>query len=103
MPPIDDPRVWLVRGLFRQTLPTWTPPDHDQLIVNVDCDLYTSSRDVLDWLDPHLNPGTLVYFDDLFERDHQARAVTEWLPRHRHRLHPLVMGRWGHHLLLEYR
>jgi hypothetical protein len=103
IPLIDDPRVSFIAGLFHQTLPGWVPPDHDQLIVNVDCDLYTSSRQVLDWLDPHLHPGTLVYFDDLFERDHEPRAMTEWLQRHNHRVRPKVMGRWGHHLLLEYR
>lgn len=104
-PTIDDPRVSFQVGWFDQTLPGWQPPDHDQLIVNVDCDLYSSTRCVLDWLEPHLRPGTLVYFDDLFNRDHQWRALMEWLDAERATpqltIEPVAMARWGHHLLFQ--
>lgn len=100
-PEIDDPRVSFVVGWFDKTLPSYDPPAHDQLIVNVDCDLYSSTRCVLEWVDPHLRPGTLVYFDDLFNRDHQWRALQEWLGRSGRTARPLVMARWGHHLLFE--
>lgn len=47
LPRFDDARVSLVPGWFDQTLPCWEPPGHDQLIVNVDCDLYSSTASVL--------------------------------------------------------
>ena len=72
-------------------------------MVNVDCDLYSSSREVLDWLEAHLRPGTLVYFDDLFDHDAELRAVWEWVDEHQDAVRPLSMARWGQHLLLEYR
>lgn len=100
-PHVDDPRVSFVVGWFDQTLPTFTPPPHDQLIVNIDCDLYSSTRCVLDWLRPHLRPGTLVYFDDLFNRDHQWRALQEWLRADGEDAAPVAMARWGHHVLFE--
>lgn len=100
-PEIDDARVSFVVGWFDKTLPDYEPPAHDQLIVNVDCDLYSSTRCVLDWLTPHLRPGTLVYFDDLFNRDHQWRALQEWLASGGKVARPLAMARWGHHLLFE--
>ena len=54
---------WLVRGLcpareskagqFRKAAVVW-----------VDCDLYSSSVSGLNFLTPHLQYGTLVFFDD---------------------------------------
>ncbi len=103
LPRFDDPRVSLVAGWFEQTLPGWGPPDHDQLIVNVDCDLYASAACVLNWLEPHLRLGTLVYFDDLLDRDDELRAVREWAARHGPGVAPVAMARWGQHLLFEVR
>lgn len=100
-PTIDDPRVSFVVGWFDETLPTFEPPEHDQLIVNLDCDLYSSSMCVLEWLATRMPPGTLVYFDDLFNRDHQWRALCEWLEGSGRRAVPLAMARWGHHMLFE--
>jgi hypothetical protein len=100
-PLIDDPRVSFEVGWFDKTLPGWQPPVHDQLVVNVDCDLYSSTRCVLEWLGPRLEPGTLVYFDDLFNRDHQWRALCEWLDGDGASAQPVAMARWGHHLLFQ--
>lgn len=100
-PQIEDQRVSFQVGWFDKTLPGWQPPEHDQLVVNVDCDLYSSTRCVLDWLGPHLRPGTLVYFDDLFNRDHQWRALREWLSGDGAAAQPVAMARWGHHLLFQ--
>ena len=103
VPEVDDPRVEIVPGWFEDTLPGRELPDHDALVVNVDCDLYSSARVVLDWLEDHLRPGTLVYFDDLFDHDAELRAVWEWVASHPDSVRPLAMARWGQHLLVEYR
>ncbi|MHC1563058.1 TylF/MycF/NovP-related O-methyltransferase [Actinomycetospora sp. C-140] len=103
VPRFDDPRVEIVPGWFSDTLPGRELPEHDELVVNVDCDLYSSTREVLDWLEAHLRPGTLVYFDDLFDHDAELRAVWEWVEEHPETVRPLSMARWGQHLLLEYR
>jgi hypothetical protein len=103
IPEIADPRVEIVPGWFSETLPGRELPPHDELVVNVDCDLYSSTREVLDWLEAHLRPGTLVYFDDLFDHDAELRAVWEWVDEHQDAVRPLSMARWGQHLLLEYR
>ena len=100
-PAVDDPRVSFIVGWFDETLETFDPPEHDQLIVNLDCDLYSSTHGVLEWLTPHLRPGTLVYLDDLFDRDHQWRALREWLDGAGSAARPVAMARWGHHLLFE--
>lgn len=36
-------------------------------IVNIDCDYYTSSKTVLDWISPALRTGAILYFDDVWE------------------------------------
>lgn len=100
-PSIDDPRVSFVVGWFEETLASWEPPAHDQLIVNVDCDLYSSAARVLRWLQPHLRPGSLVYFDDLIDPQDEFRAYREWVEEQTEVVRPLAMARWGRHLLLE--
>lgn len=100
-PEIEDPRVSFVVGRFEDSLPTFDSPPHDQLVANLDCDLYTSTRCALEWLTPHLRPGSLVYFDDLFNRDHQWRAAREWLDDPTTCAVPVAMARWGHHMLFQ--
>lgn len=102
-PQIDDPRVSFVVGWFDKTLPAYNPPEHDQLVVNIDCDLYSSARTVLAWLEPHLRPGTLVYFDELPDHDHELRAFFESLAANGRSVTPLAVANGGLHWLLRYK
>jgi hypothetical protein len=102
IPQIDDDRVSFVKGWFDRTLPDFTIPEHDQLIVNVDCDLYSSADTVLRWVEPHLVPGTLIYFDELPDRDHEWRAFQESLARTGHHVRPIGCAAGGIHWLFEY-
>jgi hypothetical protein len=81
IPQINDARASLVAGWFDKTVPTFEVPQHDQLIVNIDSDLYSSAVVVLTALEPHLVPGTLVYFDELSDVEHELRAWREFLER----------------------
>ena len=81
VPQIDDHRVSFEVGWFEDTVPTFELPPHDQLIVNIDCDLYSSTSLVLHHLEPALTPGTLIYFDEFSDRDHEFRAFREYLDR----------------------
>jgi hypothetical protein len=102
-PQIDDGRVSLVVGLFEDTLPDFVLPAHDQLIINIDCDLYASTDTVLRWAEPHLAAGTLIYFDELPDRDHELRALREHLQRSGREVEPLGIAGGGLHWLLRYR
>jgi hypothetical protein len=56
-------------------------------IVFVDCDLYASTVDVLEFITPLLQQGTIVCFDDWFHYDArpdrgEQLATREWLDRH---------------------
>ena len=100
-PQIDDRRVSFQVGWFDETLPRFTVPDHDQLIVNVDSDLYSSALTVLRWAEPYLRPGTLVYFDEFSDRDHEMRAFSEWRAGSPRRLRPLGIAEGGVSWLFE--
>ena len=79
VPEIDDSRVSFYRGWFDQVLPTYSPPPHDVLIINMDADLYSSTIYVLRHLCSHIKPGTYIYFDDLSRPEHEPRAFGEFM------------------------
>lgn len=79
MPQIDDPRVKFIKGYFNETLPGYKCPTREVLIVNVDCDLYSSTVCVLEALKEEIVPGTYVYFDEFCHRDHEMKAFDELL------------------------
>jgi Macrocin-O-methyltransferase (TylF) len=65
-PPATDSR--LVIGMFSDTLPTFDFTTVDPLrLVHIDCDLYSSTKTVLNYLCPNLIPGVIVVFDEFLE------------------------------------
>lgn len=100
-PEIPDSRVSFRVGWFDETVPTFVPPEHDQLIINVDSDLYSSAVTVLTWAEPHLKPGTLLYFDEFPDRDHEMRAFNELKERTALTFTPLGIAHGGIHWLFE--
>lgn len=81
----EPPRVHgatLVHGLYGDTLPTYRWPEHVSL-VHIDCDLYSSTKTVLEHVGPHLKPGTYVVFDEYHgygesASEHEQRAWREF-------------------------
>ncbi|MDK1374544.1 MULTISPECIES: TylF/MycF/NovP-related O-methyltransferase [unclassified Sinorhizobium] len=66
--PEVPPNVTLVKGFFSDTLPGFLAKLTDDVaVVNVDCDIYSSTKDVFDTLIKHkrLRPGVTVAFDEL--------------------------------------
>lgn len=100
-PSIDDERVSFEVGWFEDTLGSFEMPEHDQLIINIDCDLYSSTTTVLNWAEPHLKVGTLIYFDEFSDRDHEMRAFNEFSSRSPHEFRPLGYASGGFHWLFE--
>lgn len=100
-PRIPDERVSFVTGWFDETLPKFELPRHDQLIVNIDCDLYSSTRTVLEALRSHMRPGTIVYFDEFPSPDHELRAFREFLDAHPRSARPRAVSRNSFHWLFE--
>jgi hypothetical protein len=77
-PPIPDPRVRFVKGLFQETLPgflKWFKP-RNQLVVHIDCDLFTASLYALMALDRLMPKGTVILFDEFLPKDEFAAFHT---------------------------
>jgi Flp pilus assembly protein TadD len=69
--PKVPPNVELIQGWFDQTLPKFleTHPGPVRL-VNVDCDIYSSTKTVLDALAPRIVSGTVIVFDEYIGNEH---------------------------------
>ena len=99
LPQFDDDRVSLQVGWFDQTLPQFSLPSHDALVINLDADLYSSTAFVLDDLAEALKPGTLVYFDDFPMEEKQALA--DHCSKTGAVMRPIAAERRGFHWLFE--
>lgn len=86
---MDLTRAQLIKGYYSDTLTddlraSATRPFRTAAVVMLDCDLYSSTRDALDWLEPYLAEGTVLVFDDWHAYDDdpeqgQPRALREYL------------------------
>ncbi len=102
--PSVRPTVTLVRGLFRQTLPAFLAarPSEPVGFLHVDCDLYSSSRDILTTLGPRIDRGTVIVFDEFcgLMPDNEARAWREFRRQHGIEFRPLGCSMTGSMALL---
>jgi hypothetical protein len=79
VPQINDPRVKFFKGWFKDTLPNYTPPPHEHLVINIDADLYSSAKLVLSGLKSEITVGTYLYFDEFCDPEHELKAFHEFL------------------------
>jgi hypothetical protein len=78
--------VELIQGWFCDTLPVFMarpgPNAEEIAFIHIDCDLYSSTRDVLMSCAPGLKPGTILAFDEYFNypgwQAHEHKAFTEF-------------------------
>lgn len=89
---VDLSRCEVVPGFYRQSL----TDEHKRAahltkaaVIHIDCDLYTSTREVLRFVEDLVDAGTVIVFDDwyIFGGDPQehgeAKAFVEWSLRDR--------------------
>lgn len=84
LPQVDGAE--LVKGWFDQTLPDFLEKHPGPVdFLHIDCDLYSSTRTVLDLVGDRLRPGSIVMFDELFNyptwQQHEIKAWNEFLER----------------------
>lgn len=90
VPTVPDPRVKFFKGWFQETLPTYTPPPHDVMVVSIDCDLYEPAHYVLEYLAHLFRPGDFLYFDEFYYLQHEVRAFREFTGKNRNLAFELV-------------
>lgn len=80
----DVPGAEFVVGWFDETLPGFMETHPGPIaFLHVDCDLYSSTKTVLEHCGPRLRPGSIVVFDEYFNypswQDHEFRAWQEYV------------------------
>jgi hypothetical protein len=86
--PLVRDNVVLIEGIFSKSLPSFVDQRPKGIVgmVHIDCDLYSSTRDVFSALGPMIRPGTVVCFDEYWNyfgwRQHEFKAWREWTLEH---------------------
>ena len=94
------PNVVLHEGWFEETIPVWKE-DHKRHIsfMNVDCDLYKSTKTIFTLLNEQIVAGTLIRFDDLLPspispypkwEEGEWKALVEWCEHYNREVVPLA-------------
>jgi hypothetical protein len=81
LPDISDRRVVFCKGWFQETLPGFLR-DYEPartLLIHLDADLYSSTSYVLSEMQRFIVSGTVLLFDEFFDREHELRAFDEFL------------------------
>jgi O-methyltransferase len=80
MPRIDDQRVKFVKGWFEDTIPPFVRSfsPNNRLLMHVDADLYSSAMLALVHFGPFMSKGTLLIFDEFYDREHEFKALMDW-------------------------
>jgi len=84
----NRPDVVVVPGLFDVSLAPEVIQEVGPVgMAHVDCDLYASTRVVLERIGPLLQPGSILVFDEFYSyfgwRDHEYKAFMECVAEHR--------------------
>ena len=94
------PNVVLHEGWFEDTIPVWKK-DHERHIsfMNIDCDLYVSTKTILELLNDQIVAGTLMRFDDLLPsplspypkwEEGEWKALSEWCVNFKREVVPMA-------------
>ncbi len=80
-PDIADTRVKFVRGLFQETLKTFLRSfdRRNRLAVHFDADIYSATLFALFQIDPFLQPGDILMFDEFSDFNHEFIAFHQYV------------------------
>lgn len=93
---ILERNIKIHKGWFNQTIPDFLINHGDTPIsfINIDCDLYSSTIDILFGLDSLIVPGTIIYFDELYNykdyRNGELKALVEWMEKSKRLINPIA-------------
>lgn len=86
---ITNGEIKLFKGLFSDTLPPLIDAGELQTrqigLIHVDCDLYSSTKDIFNYIGEFIQVGTIIVFDewhynyDINCNDHEQKAFKEWI------------------------
>lgn len=76
--------VILHKGWFKDTLPKWSEQNSKPIcFLHIDCDLYSSTKEIFNVLGRHFREGTVILFDEYFNypnwENHEYKAWQEFV------------------------
>lgn len=102
IPSFDSENIVVHKGWFNETLPVFLNEQTRNLsFLHIDCDLYSSTIDVLTQCNSLIKPGAVLLFDEYIMRlasgesdAGEHRALVEWKSKFRRRIHYLWRTSW---------
>lgn len=81
VPNIKDKRVVFVKGFFDESLPVFMKSYSGEVgLIHVDCDLYSSTKTVFQYMKPFIKSGVVIVFDELLDYpDFELHEIKAWL------------------------
>lgn len=82
--PEVNKNVELIDGWFEDTLPAFLKQHTSKIaFLHIDCDLYSSTKTILNNLGSRIEPGTIIIFDEYFNypnwQEHEYKAFQEFV------------------------
>jgi len=82
LPKVEE-NVELIKGFFDATLPDFLASKREKIsFMHIDCDLYSSTKTILELTKDRLQGGTIIVFDEYFNypnwQNHEHRAFKEF-------------------------
>ncbi|MEF3281016.1 MAG: TylF/MycF family methyltransferase [Elusimicrobiota bacterium] len=82
--PQVEKNVKLIKGLFEETLPLFVQKEKRKIAyLHIDCDVYSSTKTVFNFLKNQIVSGTVIVFDEYFNypgwEDHEYKAFQEFI------------------------
>lgn len=82
--PSVNQNVKLYKGYFEDTLPTFCKNFTNNIsFIHIDCDLYSSTKSIFNFLGDKITSGTIILFDELIGYDgfeeHELKAFKEFI------------------------
>lgn len=99
-PPVVPEHIQLHKGWFSDTLPKWKSQNTGPVaFLHMDADIYSSTKEVLGFLNDQIVPGTVITFDEFCNfrlsgkmsrwQDQEFLALVEWLEEYKRKIKPL--------------
>jgi len=98
MPDVEK-NVILHRGLFEESITEWMKKYKEKIsFINIDCDLYSSTKTVLEKLNSQIVKDTMIRFDDLLPSplspypnwlQGEWKALCEWIKKFERQVTPV--------------